>query len=90
MTNLPESDTKIDLDFGIPLADGTRLSAKLWLPADATQTPVPAIIEYLPYRKSDGTAARDHGMHLHFARSGYACLRVDRRGTGDSEGLFDD
>lgn len=77
-------------DMGIVLPDGTRLSARVWMP-DATKTePVPAILEYLPYRKSDGTAARDHGMHLHFAKAGYACLRVDRRGCGDSEGLFDD
>ena len=81
---------KIYPDMGIPLSDGTRLSARVWMPDCAKTEPVPAILEYLPYRKSDGTAARDHGMHLHFARAGYACLRVDRRGCGDSEGLFDD
>ncbi len=81
---------KIHPDMGIPLPDGTRLSARVWMPDGAESEPVPAILEYLPYRKSDGTAARDHGMHLHFARHGYACLRVDRRGCGDSEGLFDD
>lgn len=81
---------KIHPDMGISLPDGTRLSARVWLPDGADSEPVPAILEYLPYRKSDGTAARDHGMHLHFARHGYACVRVDRRGCGDSEGLFDD
>ena len=81
---------KILPDMGIPLPDGTRLSARVWMPDSAETEPVPAIIEYLPYRKSDGTAARDHGMHLHFAEHGYACLRIDRRGCGDSEGLFDD
>lgn len=81
---------KILPDMGIPLPDGTRLSARVWMPDSAEKDPVPAIFEYLPYRKSDGTAARDHGMHLHFAKAGYACLRVDRRGCGDSEGLFDD
>ncbi|VAV88665.1 Mll5128 protein, partial [hydrothermal vent metagenome] len=78
----------IDPDMGIILPDGTRLSARVWMPQG--KGPLPAILEYLPYRKSDGTAARDHGMHLHFARAGYVCLRVDRRGCGDSEGLFDD
>ncbi len=29
-------------------------------------------------------------MHPWFAAHGYACFRVDRRGCGDSEGLFDD
>ena len=28
----------------IPLADGTRLAATLWLPADAEQAPVPAVL----------------------------------------------
>ncbi|WP_120500029.1 CocE/NonD family hydrolase [Roseovarius sp. EL26] len=80
----------IDPDYGITLSDGTRLSAKLWFPEEAKIDTVPAIIEYLPYRKSDGTAARDDTMHPWFASNGYACLRVDRRGTGDSEGLYDD
>lgn len=75
-------------DMGIDLPDGTRASARVWMPQG--KEPLPAILEYLPYRKSDGTAARDHGMHLHFARAGYICLRVDRRGCGESEGLFDD
>ena len=44
-----------DRDLGIPLPDGTRLSAALWMPDDAHENPVPAILEYLPYRKSDGT-----------------------------------
>ncbi len=43
----------------IPLADGCRLAARIWLPEDAEQNPVPAILEYLPYRKRDGTAERD-------------------------------
>ena len=39
----------------IPLKDGTRLAARIWLPDDAEQKPVPAILEYLPYLKRDGT-----------------------------------
>jgi uncharacterized protein len=35
----------------IPLKDGTMLAARIWLPDDAEQNPVPAILEYLPYRK---------------------------------------
>ena len=72
----------------IPLADGRRLAARLWLPA--RDVPVPAILEYLPYRKRDGTAARDATTHRVFAASGYACLRVDVAGSGESDGLFDD
>ncbi|MEO4001253.1 CocE/NonD family hydrolase [Mesorhizobium sp. CAU 1732] len=79
-----------DPDMGIVLPDGTRLSARVWMPQDATERRVPAILEFLPYRKRDGTAARDQINHPYFASHGYACLRVDMRGCGDSEGLFDD
>ncbi len=51
----------------ITLADGTRLAAKIWLPEDSTTSRVPAILEYLPYRKRDGTRTRDQGMHMYFA-----------------------
>jgi putative CocE/NonD family hydrolase len=74
----------------IPLADGCRLAARLWLPEDAEHDPVPAILEYLPYRKRDATAARDELTHPYFAGHGYACIRVDLRGSGDSDGLMYD
>jgi len=77
-------------DMAIILADGTRLSARVWMPDDAGADPVPAILEFLPYRKRDGTAARDALTHPYFAGHGYACLRVDMRGTGDSDGLMAD
>ncbi|MDF1729198.1 MAG: CocE/NonD family hydrolase [Sulfitobacter sp.] len=77
-------------DIGITLSDGTRLSARLWRPADAEDDPVPLILEYLPYRKRDGTCARDALTHPYFAQRGYACLRVDIRGNGDSEGIMED
>jgi putative CocE/NonD family hydrolase len=49
---------------------------------------VPAILEYLPYRKRDGTAARDERTHPYFAEHGYAGVRVDMRGNGDSDGVM--
>ncbi len=77
-------------DMGIPLSDGCRLSARVWMPEDAGDDPVPVILEYLPYRKRDGTTARDALTHPWFAARGYACVRVDMRGNGDSEGLMED
>lgn len=77
-------------DVGITLSDGTRLSARVWRPVDAHENPVPAILEYLPYRKRDGTCARDALTHPYFAKRGYACIRVDIRGNGDSQGLMED
>lgn len=77
-------------DMGIVLADGCRLSARVWMPANAATEPVPAILEYLPYRKRDGTVGRDALTHPWFAARGYACLRVDMRGSGDADGLMTD
>jgi putative CocE/NonD family hydrolase len=72
----------------IRLSDGTRLSARIWLPVDAEADPVPAILEYLPYRHRDGTFVRDQGIHGFFAGHGYASIRVDIRGSGESEGVL--
>ncbi|MCB1422313.1 MAG: CocE/NonD family hydrolase [Nitratireductor sp.] len=72
------------------MPDGVRLAARLWLPGNAEQIPVPAILEYIPYRKTDMVRARDERNHPYFAVHGFACLRVDMRGSGDSEGRMDD
>ncbi len=74
----------------ITLADGARLAARVWLPEDAERDRVPAILEYLPYRRRDGTATRDSLMHPYVAGHGYACVRVDQRGSGDSDGVLVD
>ena len=67
----------------IALRDGCRLAARVWMPEQSDRVPVPAILEYLPYRKRDATSVRDEIIHGHFASKGYACLRVDVRGSGD-------
>ena len=72
------------------MSDGTKLAAKIWLPKDAEKNPVPGILEYIPYRKRDLTAYNDHRLHGYFAKSGYAGIRVDLRGSGDSEGILRD
>src|SRR3974390_557014 len=74
----------------IPLHDGTKLAARIWLPEHAEQDPVPAILEYLPYRKRSGTYERDALTHPYIAGHGYACVRVDIRGSGESDGLLSD
>ena len=74
----------------LPAADGCRLAARIWLPADAEREPVPAILEALPYRKRDFMRRRDEQMHRYYAGHGYASVRLDLRGAGDSEGLLED
>lgn len=85
----PRQVTKID-NVWIPMSDGCRLAASIWLPEDAEQSPVPAILEYLPYRKDDSRAVRDSSYHPYFAGHGYAGVRVDMRGTGASDGILYD
>ncbi len=85
----PHQVTKID-NAWIPMSDGCRLAASIWFPEDAEQSPVPAILEYLPYRKDDSRAVRDSSYHPYFAGHGYASVRVDIRGTGASDGILYD
>ena len=84
---LPRRVREIE-NLTIPMGDGVRLAARVWLPADANADPVPAIVEMIPYRKRDGTAARDAMIHPYLAGHGYACLRIDLRGSGESEGVL--
>lgn len=81
---------KEQADVGITMPDGCRLSARIWMPHNADAHPVPAILEHLPYRKRDGTIHRDELTHPYFAARGYACIRVDMRGNGESQGLMAD
>jgi uncharacterized protein len=90
-TKLPDLSTIEEIEnVWIPAVDGTRLAARLWRPLSAMAQPVPAILEYLPYRKRDFMRARDEPMHRFYALHGYASLRVDIRGSGDSYGIIED
>src|ERR1700685_168900 len=72
----------------ITMSDGCRLAARIWMPADSG--PVPAVLEYIPYRKRDFTRRRDESMHRWFAGNGYVAVRVDMRGSGESDGVLHD
>ena len=74
----------------IELPDGTRLAIRVWLPADAETRPVSAILDSVPYRRSDGTAVGDAAWGTYFAARGFAFARVDLRGSGDSTGILED
>ena len=71
----------------IPMKDGVRLAATLYMPDGAKKNErFPALLDYLPYRKDDSTAAGDYSKNAYFALRGYVGARVDIRGFGASEG----
>ena len=90
VTEFPREVQAREEGMWIPMSDGVRLAARIWLPADAERDPVPALLEYLPYRKRDMTRRRDEPLHHYFAGHGYASVRVDLRGAGDSFGVMHD
>jgi uncharacterized protein len=68
----------------IPMGDGVRLAATLYLPE--TPGPWPAILEAYPYRKDDVSVWPDDYRRLR-DEGDYAVCRVDTRGTGTSDGV---
>jgi putative CocE/NonD family hydrolase len=74
----------------VGLPDGERLAIRLWLPEDAEAKAVSAILDSVPYRKSDGTAIGDAAWGTYFATHGFAFARIDLRGSGDSSGILED
>lgn len=70
----------------IPARDGIRLAADVYLPDDTT--PVPAVIQYQPYRKDDLVGTGPWQQRL--PEAGYAFVQLDVRGSGASEGVSTD
>ncbi len=70
------------LGISIPMRDGVRLSADLYLPHTIDR--VPAVLVRTPYsRKTPSTAG-----YRYFATRGYAVILEDVRGTYASDGVF--
>lgn len=69
-----------------------RLAGHFWYNAETAKTGVkcPAIVEFNPYRRRDGTMISDAKMYPWFAYHDYLCFRVDLPGSGDSEGVLTD
>ena len=87
VTEFPHAVREIE-HLDVPMPDGCRLAARIWMPETTGGAPVPAILEYLPYRKNDLTLQRDSLNAPYLAGHGYAYVRIDLRGAGDSEGLM--
>ena len=70
----------------IPMPDGVRLAADLYVPDGAAAgRKFPVLLEYLPYRKTEARG-RNYPLYSYFVHRGYIVARVDIRGTGNSEG----
>ena len=74
----------------IPLPDGERMAARVFLPTDAVTDPVPAVVEYNPYRKRDLTAVNNEPFDAYLAGHGFALVRLEIRGSGESDGILRD
>lgn len=81
---------KVIEDQRIPMSDGVHLSARIWIPEDASTAPVPVVFEYIPYRKRDGYRFVDDVWGPQLPSHGIAYVRIDVRGSGDSEGVITD
>jgi predicted acyl esterase len=86
----PKRPVRVIENTWIPMPDGARLAARLWIPEGAEQTRVPAVLEYIPYRLRDAYRYRDDIWGNQLAQYGIAYARVDVRGSGDSEGIIVD
>ena len=86
-TDRPGHDSLLPIlrerNIRIPMPDGVTLAADLFRPMTSGRYPV--VVEYLPYRKND-TAWQGYFGHRYLAARGYVAVRIDVRGTGDSEG----
>ncbi|MBI5089823.1 MAG: CocE/NonD family hydrolase [Actinobacteria bacterium] len=81
---------RVEPNVWVTMSDGCQIALRLWLPVDADDEPVPAVLEAHPYRKSDCTAPTDESRHRYTAEHGYASVRMDIRGAGDSDGVLED
>src|SRR5579875_3076861 len=83
-----DEDVEVRRDVRIPTRNPqVTLSADIYLPATIRQTPAAALVTVTPYRKDMFAGLQYDSTLRYFARHGYACLLVDLRGTGSSDGV---
>jgi putative CocE/NonD family hydrolase len=78
----------LEPDVGVVARDGVRLSVDVYRPTRPGR--VPAILEHIPYRKDDLRAIEDRSQNTFLVNAGFACVRLDVRGTGSSQGVARD
>jgi putative CocE/NonD family hydrolase len=88
LIELDEGKVLLEHDVGIRTSDGLRLSCDVYRPNRPGR--VPGLLEHIPYRKDDLDAGSDRATGILFAREGFATVRLDVRGTGNSDGVATD
>jgi putative CocE/NonD family hydrolase len=78
----------VERDVRIRVRDGIELSVDVYRPNRPGR--FPALLEHIPYRKDDLRAMQDRGQNVVLVEAGFACVRLDVRGTGGSEGIAED
>jgi putative CocE/NonD family hydrolase len=78
----------LERDVGVVVRDGVRLSVDVYRPNRPGR--FPAILEHIPYRKDDLRAIEDRSQNTFLVNAGFACVRLDVRGTGSSHGVAQD
>lgn len=83
----PRYEVEFVQDVRIPTGDGdVTLSGDLYRPHHSD--PVPALLMVLPYRKDGAAGIAAQASFRWYAQRGYACMLVDFRGTGSSDGVM--
>ena len=72
----------------IPVEGGATLAGTLYMPSEGA--PFATLLEALPYRMHDITSSYADSYHRFCTEGGFAVLRIDVRGTGDSTGVAED
>lgn len=78
---------KIEKNLKVPMRDGVELLTDVYRPA--TDGPVPAIVQRLPYDKEHVVWRNQSIDVLRVVQQGYAVVTQDSRGTYSSSGKFD-
>ena len=87
---VPPAERKIRVieNTWIEMPDGVKLAARIILPEDAETKPVGAILDYHGYTKRRGPRRGDDRTAAWLVPRGFALVRVDVRGTGESGGII--
>ncbi len=85
---LDDGRVLLEQDVRVVVRDGVRLSVDVYRPNREGR--FPGVLEHIPYRKDDLRAIEDRSQNVFLANSGFACVRLDVRGTGTSGGVAED